>query len=243
MKDYQRRFEQLAARASSLTQKQKVEIFISGLKGAIAIEVELQHPTNLTNAMSLARLYERRRNSHREEPSGLRRSTTNGAARLPFVKRLSRAEMEEHRKKGLCYNCDELYTAGHQCKRLFWLERIDESHLEPDILVEETKEPEISIHAITGLDKSQTMQVKGCINGQTLLILIDSGSIHSFVDEAWVDQLKLNTETKASLRQWQMAKNCAVQGYADPFQYSWELKPSALTYFYCHFVVLVPCWE
>ena len=61
MEEYQRRFEQLAARASTLTREQEVEIFISGLKETIAIEVELQHPQDLTSAMSLARLYEPRK--------------------------------------------------------------------------------------------------------------------------------------------------------------------------------------
>ncbi|PHT31553.1 hypothetical protein CQW23_27890 [Capsicum baccatum] len=40
----------------------------------------------------------------------------------PIVKRLIHAEMGEKRAKGLCYNCDELYSATHQCKRLFWME-------------------------------------------------------------------------------------------------------------------------
>lgn len=103
VKDYQWRFEKPAARASTLTQEQD----ISGLKKAIAIEVELQHPTDLTNAMTLARLYEHQGNRHQGEPSRLLRSTTNDASRTPFVKRLSRTKMEERRGKGLCYNCDK----------------------------------------------------------------------------------------------------------------------------------------
>lgn len=57
---------------------------------------------------------------------------------------------------------------GHQCKRFFWLEGIDELQLKPVILVEETEELEISIHAIIGMQKSRTMQVKGYINGKPL---------------------------------------------------------------------------
>ncbi|PPS04609.1 hypothetical protein GOBAR_AA16056 [Gossypium barbadense] len=40
----------------------------------------------------------------------------------PFIKRLTWAEMVERRAKGLCYNCDESYSMGHKCKRLFWIE-------------------------------------------------------------------------------------------------------------------------
>ena len=60
VEEYQRRFEQLAARAGPLTTEQEVEIFISGLQEYIALEVELHRPRDLLNAMSLARLYERR---------------------------------------------------------------------------------------------------------------------------------------------------------------------------------------
>ncbi|KAL1147912.1 hypothetical protein V6Z11_A10G089000 [Gossypium hirsutum] len=40
----------------------------------------------------------------------------------PFIKRLTRIEMAERMAKGLCYNCDESYSMGHKCKRLFWIE-------------------------------------------------------------------------------------------------------------------------
>lgn len=60
MQEYQRQFEQLSSRASSLTGEQEVELFISGSQEHIAIEVEIQRPRDLTTAMGLARLYERR---------------------------------------------------------------------------------------------------------------------------------------------------------------------------------------
>ena len=31
------------------------------------------------------------------------------------IKHLSEAEMRAHREKGLCYNCDDKFTQGHQC--------------------------------------------------------------------------------------------------------------------------------
>lgn len=44
VEEYQRRFEQLAARASSLLAAQEVEIFISELKESIVVKIELQNP-------------------------------------------------------------------------------------------------------------------------------------------------------------------------------------------------------
>jgi hypothetical protein len=37
-------------------------------------------------------------------------------------RRLTPAEQLEHRRQALCYNCDEPFVRGHQCKRLFYLE-------------------------------------------------------------------------------------------------------------------------
>ncbi|KAF2315542.1 hypothetical protein GH714_040044 [Hevea brasiliensis] len=58
--DYQNQFEALVSRAGTLTQHQKVQLYLSGLQDSIAVEVELHHPTDLVNAMSISRLYERK---------------------------------------------------------------------------------------------------------------------------------------------------------------------------------------
>ena len=49
--------------------------------------------------------------------------------RLP-IKRISPAQMEEIKKKGLCYNYDEKWIPGHKCKNatLFVLNNIDVIH-------------------------------------------------------------------------------------------------------------------
>ncbi|KAB5548164.1 hypothetical protein DKX38_011570 [Salix brachista] len=125
--EYQRKFEQLAAQAGHLTTEQEVEIFISGLIENIAIEVELHQPRDLINAMSLARLYERRSGARRSMPPQFKSTTANSS--LPSnqrtFKRLSRVEMDERRAKGLCFNCDEIYNRGHQCICLFWLDGVE----------------------------------------------------------------------------------------------------------------------
>ena len=43
------------------------------------------------------------------------------------IKRLTPAQMDERRKRGLCYNCDEKWRVGHKCKyaKLFLLEGIE----------------------------------------------------------------------------------------------------------------------
>ena len=43
------------------------------------------------------------------------------------IKRLTPAQTDERRKRGLCYNCDEKWGVGHKCKnaKLFLLEGIE----------------------------------------------------------------------------------------------------------------------
>ncbi|KAH0693198.1 hypothetical protein KY290_021370 [Solanum tuberosum] len=109
--DYQETFEQLISRAGTLTQSQKIELYISGLTDYIAIEVELHNPPDLATAMNACKS---------------KTADFSPQQHVRFVKKLTRSEMEERRLKGLCFNCDEPFTRGHQCKKLFWIDFIND---------------------------------------------------------------------------------------------------------------------
>ena len=40
----------------------------------------------------------------------------SGHAPTPTVKKLTWEEMRWRREKGICFNCDELFTTGHKCR-------------------------------------------------------------------------------------------------------------------------------
>jgi len=42
--------------------------------------------------------------------------------------------------------------------------------------------PRISIAAITGIAQPQTLKLKGYIKKQSIIVMVDSGSTHNFVD-------------------------------------------------------------
>ncbi|KAH0642688.1 hypothetical protein KY289_033662 [Solanum tuberosum] len=101
----------------------------NGLVDYIAIEVELHNPLDLAMSMSLSRLYERKGQPFRSQLlDGCRSKMTDFSPpqRTRFVRKLTRSEMDERGLKGLCFNCDEVFTRGHQCKKLFWIDSIDE---------------------------------------------------------------------------------------------------------------------
>ena len=126
-------------------------------------------------------------------------TTTNGLGEntTPFFKRLTRAEIAERRAKGLCFNCDDPYTTGHRCKRLFWIEVPDEeSNFEDEV----EENPEISLRAISGLRSSRTMQLQAKIADCPVWVLIDSGSTHNFIRSGMIPRLGISVQERPGLR-------------------------------------------
>ncbi|XP_026420118.1 uncharacterized protein LOC113316109 [Papaver somniferum] len=123
---------------------------------------------------------------------------------LPPIKRLTPAQMQARRDKGLCYNCDVFYKPGHHCKtqQLFTLVASDEDNSSPPIddSEEEAASPttsedttmEISLHSLTGLVNQSIIRVPSKLNKHDIFILIDTGSTHSFIDEKLANKLQLH---------------------------------------------------
>ena len=100
--------------------------------------------------------------------------------RILPIRKLSPTELQRRRQQGLCYNCDEKYTMGHKCKKLFFIELEEENEeaIEEEY-VEETLA--ISLHALAGVQSPQTMRINSQIGNTPLTILIDSSSNHNFL--------------------------------------------------------------
>ncbi|KAK1387676.1 hypothetical protein POM88_015854 [Heracleum sosnowskyi] len=54
-----------------------------------------------------------RTNSTLDPPKHVGNSSSS--SRTPMIRRISPSEMAKRREKGLCYNCDEIYSPGHKC--------------------------------------------------------------------------------------------------------------------------------
>lgn len=93
VEQFQRQFEKLSAQTASLTSEQGMQIFIGGLREDIAVEVKLHNPPDLSTAMSLAQLYERRittrkaaaQPSRRGEGNSIHRPMEAGAKSSPYI--------------------------------------------------------------------------------------------------------------------------------------------------------------
>uniref|UniRef100_A0A0A9GMD0 Retrotransposon gag domain-containing protein n=1 Tax=Arundo donax TaxID=35708 RepID=A0A0A9GMD0_ARUDO len=230
VQDYTNQFVSLACRDVELTETQQIQLFIAGLTNPLKTDVALQRPVTLDDAIMLARAFEQRlaldivpnrsasRAPYRPTLSATSTATVAasgqsstqsapGSAKLVPVssslprRRLTLAEMAQRRADGLCYNCDEKFVQGHCCKRLFILEVCPEDEFPEALALETSEEPEISLHALTGIHSKgcRTMKVLVYIGGNRLTALLDSGSSHNFVDTEVARYLQLPFQRREGL--------------------------------------------
>ena len=138
MINYKGQFEALSNKIRDLSESHKLSCFLNGLRDEIRLPVKMLNPKTLNEAFGLAKIQKKYvmsskkflKSSSQEvtKPSilGLRPEIRlDSKFKLPLQK-LSLAQMEERRKKRLCFNCDEKFQPGHHCKsaKLFLLEGI-----------------------------------------------------------------------------------------------------------------------
>ncbi|KAL4341599.1 hypothetical protein GQ457_08G014550 [Hibiscus cannabinus] len=125
-------------------------------------------PKTLKDVVSLARMREeqltRQRKLQRPTHFGTESSLpTKPNTTLP-MKRLTWSEMQKRRAQGLCFNCDEKFTTSHRCRgsQLLILEGIDDSYGEE--VIEDTLElqPDISLHALSGVHWLEQLRTVVC---------------------------------------------------------------------------------
>lgn len=130
-----------------MEEAQRVQLFTGGLLPPLSHAIRVHNPQSLAAAMSLARQLELIEQSTPAPPPArpaprallpapprrlaLPAPERAAASAAPVagnpVKRLSQAEQAERRRLGLCYNCDERYTRGHNrvCRRVFYIDGVE----------------------------------------------------------------------------------------------------------------------
>ncbi|KAL0540685.1 hypothetical protein IC582_020695 [Cucumis melo] len=140
----------------------------------------------------------------------LRSSAPTENRREGTYKRLPDAEFQARKEKGLCFRCNEKYSADHKCRlkeqRELRMFVVTEGREEYEIVEEEKEEKELgrievnedittvvelSINSVVGLNDPGTMKVRGKLLGEEVIILIDCGATHNFVSEKLVKKLIL----------------------------------------------------
>ncbi|KAL5211653.1 hypothetical protein ABZP36_022500 [Zizania latifolia] len=98
------------------------------------------------------------------------------------------------RSKGLCFTCGEKWGPEHTCSTSIQLHVVEElihavqGDNEPTLNSELHSPPEtelcmaLSPQAANGTESVQSFRVRGWVQGAEMLMLVDSGSTHSFID-------------------------------------------------------------
>nr|KYP38435.1 hypothetical protein KK1_040315 [Cajanus cajan] len=182
--DYLSEFEALANRISDLPPSFYLSCFISGLKPHLRREVMTLQPSDLPQAIALAKLQDDKTRSsftstnrfirppppptspQPSSPKPLPPLLPTPPTKLP-IKRLTEAEMQARRDKNLCFNCDERYSRGHRCKPQFFLLttfNTNDPISKPPLFADDSVEPEaglISLHAFSGQWTPRTFRITG----------------------------------------------------------------------------------
>ena len=139
----------------------------------------------------------------------LRGTATGEIQKEGTSKRLSDAEFQTRKEKGLCFQCNEKYSADHRCKpkeqRELWMFVVKPNNEEWEFIEaipEESKElnalelavdgnacVELPINSVVGLTNPRTMKIHGRIQGKEIVVLIDCGATHNFISEKLVNEL------------------------------------------------------
>lgn len=117
------------------------------------------------------------------------------------------------REKELCFNYDEKFTRGHKCSSWFFLliadpeddgePSDDNPNTEATSSTQLTLDPpqdQISFYALSGHLAPETLHLLGWVSHHSVVILIDGGSMHNFVQERLVHSLGLSAQPTHPLR-------------------------------------------
>jgi hypothetical protein len=231
--EYYLKFTSLANRVYGLSNDAMIDCFISGLTDEIRRDVLIYTPTSIVKAVSLAKLYEEKyttntkpqktfnystnkpftakpENSTRNSAPILNTPPTRPMSQMqknPNIKRISPAEMQIRRDKGLCYWCDEKFSFTHKCPNIqLMLLQYDDNEQQ---LFEESPEPpdsptnsldtnlpnhHLSMNAMKGTSNMGVLRFAGSIEHIEVQILIDGGSSDNFVQPRIAKFLKLPIE-------------------------------------------------
>ncbi|XP_058757342.1 uncharacterized protein LOC131630580 [Vicia villosa] len=233
--EYQASFEKLGNRVVGLPPDAILNCFISGLIPEIRNELAVQRPHSITHAIGLAKLIEAKlkdskprfkspsysaptqstypKQPYNQSPTAavpkpltVSQPPTN-MGRFP-IRRITPAQQDERRAKGLCFNCDEKFIPGHRCTNgKFLLLMIDDdvSPTANENPVEITQPTEVecdnseleetyfqlSPQAACGQFSPKTLKFKDLIDGLVVTVLIDTGSTHNILQPRIATHLKI----------------------------------------------------
>ncbi|XP_040998177.1 uncharacterized protein LOC121244221 [Juglans microcarpa x Juglans regia] len=196
---YIEEFRQLQTLVRGWSEEALIGTFVDGLKPWLAKEIKLKQPIRIQEVMRMAEILEESDNMERRFSKDVGNKTSKTLqTKAPWkpkvemefskpkpyeVKKLSREEVQERIKKGLCFKCGDKWSKEHKCKAgQAYVFLVDESNEEgeydsnEETTSEETdreeaksnepiEEAELSLNAISGIPRPTSMKIglKPCV--------------------------------------------------------------------------------
>ncbi|XP_022131713.1 uncharacterized protein LOC111004816 [Momordica charantia] len=115
-------------------------------------------------------------------------------------KRLTEEEYRKRWENGLCFRCEKKYSVGHRCRnqqlRVFMVHdeeltmtEEEEDHEEGETLDEKGKA--VVLNTVVGLTTLGMIKIKGILQGQGVVVLLDCGAAHNFISNRLVKEFKI----------------------------------------------------
>ncbi|XP_040998183.1 uncharacterized protein K02A2.6-like [Juglans microcarpa x Juglans regia] len=218
---YIEEFRQLQTLLRGWSEEALVGTFIDGLKPWLAKEIKLKQLTRIQEVMRMAEILEESGTMERRfsKDVGSKASKTlqtkaPGKTKVemevskpkPYeVKKLSRQDVQERIKKGLCFKCGDKWSKEHSCKSgkaYVLIEEEENEESSHDESEQEEAEPsgeeedaELSLNAMSGVQRPTSMRVMAWIGKFEVTLLVDSGSTHNFINSNIVTKVGLKSST------------------------------------------------
>jgi len=185
--------------------------FVSGLKEEIRSVICLHQPKDVDTASALALIQEEELNNVRNKTGGKNWSKPVTEKVKPVEVEITKYKAEDklsnlrefRRKNGLCFKCGEKWSHGHKCPAQVPLHVIEEllDALEDEgndlDTVEDCDVQEVVLavghDSNSEIDKRRTMKICARIGKLDALILIDSGSVGTFISDKLASKLSLQS--------------------------------------------------
>lgn len=107
---------------------------------------------------------------------------------------------EYRRANGLCYKCGNKYSKEHQCKKTAQVLMIKVGEF-GEVLLDDTVHAldlldanpiatccVLSVDAVAGTESLGTFRLRALVGNQVMILLVDSGSTHTFVISAFMER-------------------------------------------------------
>lgn len=211
--EYRSKFNQLVYQIRlydpSLSGSGLINHFVLGLKDELRSFVQAVHPTSITQAYLVALAHEGaqlgnvgKRHFQKRDPVVWKQPEKPKLATGELWKA---QQLKEYRRAhDLCFKCGDKYVPGHVCVKpdnaqLKAMEvQEDQVILSDDnldaVVASDMVEDDcnLSLHAMAGTCSASTLQLRAMVGNQVILILVDSGSSHSFVTADLCTRLQLH---------------------------------------------------